>query len=112
VTTLDTLRRKREDKICKIIDKVLKQVFGEEATLFIYKYLEQNYSLHQSEFSEKIDVFAKGLEECLSSGAFAIQNKILEDIAAIYGTVNETRFERNLERYDFASKMKIAMRRA
>jgi len=109
---LEILNRKREDQIFKIIDKVLKQVFGEEATLFIYKYLEQHYSLHQSEFSERIDVFAKGLEECLSSGAFAIQSKILEDLSAIYGTLNETRFERKPEGYDFASQMKIVMRRA
>lgn len=112
MTLLDTLRRKKEDKILRIIDKVLKQVFGEEATLFIYKYLEQHYSLHQSEFSEKIDVFAKGLEECLSSGAFAIENKILEDISSIYGTFSEARFERKPERYDFASQMKIAIRKA
>lgn len=109
---MEILNRKREDQIFKIIDKVLKQVFGEEATLFIYKYLEQHYSLHQSEFSERIDVFAKGLEECLSSGAFAIQSKILEDLSAIYGTLNETRFERKPEGYDFASQMKIVMRRA
>ena len=112
MTHLDTLRRKKEDQIFKIIDKVLKQVFGEEATLFIYKYLEQRYSLHQSEFSEKIDVFAKGLEECLSSGAFAIESKILDDVSSIYGSVNETRFKRKPERYDFARQMKIAIRRA
>jgi hypothetical protein len=112
VTTLDTLHRKKEDQIFKIIDKVLKQVFGEEATLFIYKYLEQHYSLRQSEFSEKIDVFAKGLEECLSSGAFAIESKILEDISSIYGSFSEVKFERKPERYDFASQMKIAVRRA
>jgi hypothetical protein len=112
VTTLDTLPREKEDKIFKIIDKVLKQVFGEEATLFIYKYLEQRYSLRQSEFSEKIDVFAKGLENCLSSGAFAIESKILDDVSSIYGSVNETRFERKPEGYDFARQMKIAIRRA
>jgi hypothetical protein len=109
---LETLTRKKEDQIFKIIDKVLKQVFGEEATLFIYKYIEQNCSLHRSEFSEKIDVFAKGLESCLSSGAFAIESKILEDISSIYGTFSKTRFERKPEGYDFASQMKIVMRKA
>jgi hypothetical protein len=108
---LETLTRK-EDKIFKIIDKVLKQVFGEEATLFIYKYLEQRYSLRQSEFSEKIDVFAKGLEDCLSSGAFAVESKILEDISSMYGSFNKIGFERKPERYDFASQMKIAIRKA
>lgn len=112
MTTLATLPREKEDQIFKIIDKVLKQVFGEEATLFIYKYLEQRYSLRQSEFSEKIDVFAKGLEDCLSSGAFAIESKILEDTSSMYGTFSEARFERKPEVYNFASQMKIAMRRA
>ena len=109
---MEILTRKKEDQIFKIIDKVLKQVFGEEATLFIYKYLEQRYSLRQSDFSKKIDVFAKGLEDCLSSGAFAVENKILEDISSIYGAFSEARFERKLEGYDFASQMKIVMRRA
>ena len=104
--------RKKEDQIFKIIDKVLKQVFGEEATLFIYKYLEQKYSLHQSEFSEKIDVFAKGLEECLSSGAFAIENKILDDISSVYGAFSKFGNERNPEGYDFASQIRIAIQMA
>jgi hypothetical protein len=42
-----------KDKIFAIVDSVLKQLFGENATIFIYKYLEQHYSLRQSEFSEK-----------------------------------------------------------
>jgi hypothetical protein len=50
---METPPRKKEDKIFEIIDRVLTQVFGEEATLLIYKYIEQHYSLRQSEFSEK-----------------------------------------------------------
>jgi len=111
VTTLDTLLREKNDKIFQIIDKVLKQVFGEEATLFIYNYLEQHYSLRQSDFSKKIDVFAKGLEDCLSSGAFAVESRILDDISAVYGSFNTIGFERKPERYDFASQMKIAIRK-
>lgn len=102
----------KEDKIFKTIDSVLKQVFGESATLFIYKYLEHHCSLHQSEFSEKIDVFAKGLEDCLSSGALAIESKILEDISSAYGSFSITGFERKSERCDFASQMKIVMQKA
>jgi hypothetical protein len=104
--------RREEDRIFKIIDKVLKQVFGEEATLFIYKYLEQRYSLRQSDFSKKIDVFAKGLEDCLSSGALAIENKILEDISSVYGSFSKIGYNRKPERYDFASQMKIAIQKA
>jgi hypothetical protein len=103
---------KEEDKIFKVIDSVLKQVFGENATFFIYKYLEQHYALHQSDFSKKIDVFAKGLEDCLSSGALAIESKILEDISSVYGSFGTIEYERKPERCDFASQMKIAMQRA
>ena len=102
----------REDKIFKIIDSVLKQVFGETATLFIYKYLEQRYSLQKSDFSKKIDIFAKGLEDCLSSGAFAIESKILDDLHSAYGAFGAIGYERKTERYDFASQMKIAMQKA
>ena len=112
VTTLDTLPIEKNDKIFQIIDKVLKQVFGEEATRFIYKYLEQHYSLRQSDFSKRIDVFAKGLEDCLSSSAFAVESRILDDISAVYGSFNKIGFERKPERDDFASQMKIAIRRA
>ena len=103
---------KEDDKIFQIIDRVLNQVFGEEATNFIYKYLEEKYALHKSNFSERIDVFAKGLEDCLSSGASAIETKILEDISAVYGSLNNTSFERRTERYSFPSQMKTALRRA
>jgi hypothetical protein len=112
VTPLDTIFREKNDKIFQIIDKVLKQVFGEEATRFIYQYLEQKYSLSQSDFSERIDVFAKGLEDCLSSGAFAVESKILDDISAVYGSLNNMGFERKTERYDFANQMKTTLRKA
>ena len=72
----------KDDKVFVIIDRILKQVFGRDATSIIYEYLERNHSLKPSDFSEKIDVFAKGLEEFLSSGAYFIENKILNDILA------------------------------
>jgi len=104
--------RKKEDKIFEIIDRVLIQVFGEEATLLIYKHLERHYSLSQSEFSEKIDVFAKGLEDFLSSGAYVVESKILDDIYSSYSSLRRTELERTPEEYDFACKIKIAMQNA
>jgi hypothetical protein len=102
----------KDDKIFKIIDRVLKQVFGENATHFIYQYLEQRYHLQQKDFSKKIDVFAKGLEDCLSSGAFAIEHKILEDLDSVYGTFGTIKYSRKPETYDFASQMKSVVQRA
>src|SRR3990170_1923690 len=91
----------KEDKIFRIIDRVLKQIFGENATVLIYQYLDSRYGLSQSEFSEKLDVFAKGLEDFLSSGAFAVENKILSDIYSSYGVESAGLKTTALEEHDF-----------
>jgi hypothetical protein len=103
---------KKEEKISKIIDKVLRQVFGEEATRLIYKHLENNYSLKQDEVAERIEVFAVGLESFLRSGAYAIERKILEDIYASYGLLRRLELEKIQEDSDFISQMKSLMRKA
>ena len=83
---METQPNPKEDKVFAIIDRVLKQVFGENATRIIYEHLERRHSLSPSDFSEKMDVFAKGLEEFLSSGAYFIENKILNDIIAAHNS--------------------------
>jgi hypothetical protein len=103
---------RKEDKISKIIDKVLKQVFGEEATYLIYRHLENKYGLKRNEIAEKIEVFATGLEEFLRSGAYVIERKILEDIYANYGLLRRLELERVQEENDFVSQMKSLMRKA
>ena len=116
VRKLETLthekKNREEDKISRIIDRVLRQVFGEEATLLIYKHLGSKYSLKPEEISEKIDVFAKGLEEFLSSGAYVIERKILEDIYSSYGLIRRLELERTQEECDFVSQVKLLMRKA
>jgi hypothetical protein len=103
---------RKEDRIFKIIDKVLNQVFGGEATRLIYVHLEKNYCLKQGEIPEKIDVFAKGLEEFLRSGAYVIERKILEDIYSSYGLLRRLELERAQEEYDFVSQVKLLMRKS
>ncbi len=103
---------KKEDKICRIIDRVLNQVFGKEATLLIYRYLEKNYSVKRNEISEKIDLFAKGLEDFLRTGAYAIERKILEDIYSSYGLLRRIELEKMQQEYDFASQIRLLSRRA
>ena len=106
-----TLSMKKEDRVFEIIDRVLKQVFGEEATLLMYKYLESRYFLSQSEFSEKIEVFAKGIEEFLSSGAYAVESKILDNIYSSHAAIRRAELERLPGERDFASQIKIAMQK-
>ena len=102
----------KEDKIFQIIDSVLKRIFGEKAAALIYEHLDHKYALSQSEFSEKLDVFAKGLEDFLSSGAFAVENKILNAIHSSYN-IESTRFQMAvLDEHDFASQMRIGIQNA
>jgi hypothetical protein len=103
---------KREDKISKIIDKILEQVFGEEATSLIYKYLENNYSLKQDEIAEKIEVFAMGLENLLKSGANVIERKILEDIYTNYSSLRRLELEKLQEDCDFISQIKTFIQKS
>lgn len=101
-----------EDKILKIVDRVLKQVFGKQATNLIYRYLENRHSLKRAEITQKIDVFAKGLEEFLSSGASAVEQKILEDIYSSYGLLRRLELEKIQERHDFVGQVKLLTQRA
>ena len=82
---LQTAQLTKEDRVFGIIDNVLKQAFGEPATRLIYQYLEHRYSLGQCEISEKIDVFANCLEDCLNDGAYQIENSILNDMRSAFG---------------------------
>ena len=87
-----------DDKVSKAIDKVLRQIFGDEARLLIYKYLEAHHSLKQDEITEKLDVFAKALEEYLSSGAYVVEAKILEELYSSYGLIQRRRNENDFPR--------------
>jgi hypothetical protein len=103
---------KIDDKISKIIDKVLNQVFGKEATLLIYRHLEHNYHLKRNEMGRKIEVFAQGLEDFLRSGAYVIERRILEDIHSSYGLIRRLELEKVDCEDDFVSQMKLFMRKA
>ncbi len=110
---MESLTKNRGDeKISKIIDRVLKQVFGPEATTLIYQHLEYNHHLKREEIAERIDIFAEGLEEFLRSGALVIERKILEDIYSSCGLLRRIELERMQEESDFVGQMKIIMRRA
>lgn len=103
---------RKEGKISKIVEKVLVQVFGEEASCLIFRHLECNYALKKGEVGEKIDVFAVGLEEFLRSGAYVVERKILEDIYSSYGLLRRLELEKTQEESDFASQVKQLMRKA
>ena len=72
-------RKERPERLFNIVDKVLKQIFGETATLSIYTYLEGKYSLKREDIPSKPEVFAEGLEAYLDSGASVVAGTILNE---------------------------------
>ncbi|MGQ9461080.1 MAG: hypothetical protein ACUVRA_07610 [Candidatus Bathyarchaeaceae archaeon] len=72
-------KSKFDEKLFNVVDKVLKQIFGEAATLTIYEYLGEKYSLRREDISSKPEVFAEGLEAYLNSGASVVAKMILDE---------------------------------
>lgn len=107
------LHRKRyEEQISNIIDRVLTQVFGREATLLIYRHMERNYSLKREEIGEKIELFAHGLEDFLRSGAIVIERKILEDICQSSGLIKRWELEDVADERGFVNQMRTLLQKA
>jgi hypothetical protein len=102
----------KNDAVLAIVDKVLKQVFGKEATTLIYRYMERNYSVKRSEIGDKIDLFARGLEDFLRSGADIIERKILEDLNSDCNELRRIELENVEDEAGFVAQMKTFMRRA
>jgi len=78
------------DVIAIVVDRVLIQLFGRKATRLIYRHLERNYSVKRNEIAEKLDLFAKGLEDFMSTGATVVEHKILEDLQLSCGFCSES----------------------
>lgn len=77
-------KRARSDKLLAVVDKALKQIFGETAStvlsVTIYKYLEEKYSLEPANIPNEPKLFKEALEECLGeSGASLVFGIILNE---------------------------------
>jgi len=73
-------QKKQTERLFRLVDKVLKQIFGEPATLFIYKYLEEKHSLKREDIPNEPEIFVEGLEKYLSeSGASVVLGMILNE---------------------------------
>jgi len=102
----------RNESVIRVIDRVLNQIFGKEATLLIYRHLERNYGIKRSEVSDKIELFARGLEDFLRSGAYVVERKILEDIDSRCFQLRRMELEDVDDGSVFVSRMKMFMRKA
>ena len=101
----------KSDAVLEVIEKVLNQVFGEEATTLIFKHLELKYSLKRSDVVDKIELFARGLEDFLRSGAYAIERKILEDMYSNCSLLRLIELGNADDEGNFVSQMKLLMQK-
>lgn len=102
-------RSSKNEAVEKVIDKVLTQVFGKEATTLIYGHLERNYAVKRSEIGENIELFARGLEDFLRSGAHIIERKILEDVSS--GQIHRFELDNVDDDVDFVTQMRLLMQK-
>ena len=73
-------REKNPKRLFKIVDKVLKQIFGEPATLFIYKHLEEKHSLKRQDIADELEIFTEGLEKYLGdSGTLVVLETLFNE---------------------------------
>jgi len=91
---------KRSETLNKVIDKVLNQILGQEATQIIYDYLENNHSIQRHEIAQKLDSFNKALTEYLGTGAVVIERGILENL--------EIRGPEEIKSVDLAEQLRTA----
>src|SRR3989337_20332 len=70
----------KERQAVEVIDNVLNQILGQEATQIIYKYLESTYHIQKHEIIEKLDFFNCALEEYLGAGATIIEKIIMQSL--------------------------------
>ncbi|TRZ49188.1 MAG: hypothetical protein D4S01_09085 [Dehalococcoidia bacterium] len=98
---------KYKDRASKVIDDVLRKIFGDEATLIIYEYVKKIYSIRQDEIVEKIDDFVDAIRELLGSGAYPVEQKILETLYSSHGIFHKPEFESVESKLSFVSQMSI-----
>jgi len=90
---------KKPERLFKIVDKVLKQIFGEPATLFIYKYLEEKHSLKREDIPNELEIFTEGVEKYLGESGVSV---ILE---TLFNESSELKL-RKVEEKDFLEQLK------
>ena len=92
-------RKKKSERLFKIVDKVLKQIFGETATLFIYKHLEEKHALKREDIINELEIFTEGLEKYLGdSGALVVLETLLNESSELK--------LRKVEEKDFLEQLK------
>jgi len=80
MTAKSLSQNRQSGNLNKVVDKVLNQILGPEATQIIYDYLENNHRIQRHEIGKKLDSFNHALEEYLGTGAVVIEKVIQENL--------------------------------
>ena len=72
-------RKDRQAEILNhVVERVLCQILGQDATKILYEYLESHHSLKKYQIAENFDSFNRALEQYLGSGAAALERVIAQ----------------------------------
>ena len=69
-----------EDRLIRVINRTLNQIFREEGANVIYDFLENKSHVKREDVSSKTEAFSAGLRELLGSGASVIEKLILKNL--------------------------------
>jgi len=92
-----------EIHLTAIIEAKMVQIFGITATKFLFDYLESEHQLMKEDIPMKPEIFSRGLEEILESGAKMLEKNILK---GLYLKLGLNYVEK--EKYKFADYIKEA----
>jgi len=71
---------KKSQKSNKVIDEVLNQMLGREATRTFYDHLKTTHSIQRHEIAQVLDLFNYALREYLGPGAAIIEHVIYKNL--------------------------------
>jgi hypothetical protein len=74
--------------------------------------LEHNYCLKRNQISERIEIFARGLEDFLRSGAYVVERKILEDVYSNSSFLRRMVVPNVNDEGDFVAQMKCFLNKS
>jgi len=86
----------------KVIDKVLNQMLGREATEVFYDHLRTTHSIQRDNLVQELDLFNHALREYLGSGAVIIEQVIHRNLE-----LNEPEIGRDTDFLDKSRMLKL-----
>lgn len=84
-------RKERQVEVLnRVVENVLCQILGQDATQIVYNYLESRHSLKKYQIAENFDSFNHALEQYFGSGAAVLERAITQSFELAMQDGNES----------------------